>query len=361
MNPPRGDRESDRPDPTSAIGPIPQREPAVEVGAILDGTRASRIVHRLGSFAHRFEFATGTIGFLFGLAVMTWGSLPWPGSGHSGDVFLHAPEALVWMFLIAAQFGFWFSALPFQWHWRCAIRDEFRIQPTNELRGKHILAVLMFIVPAAIMARSLPATQLTHHREKVLLVNLVAVFAAVVAVQGIWYVRAALGDVGWGWETRIDDTTRVKEKVRDYLSLRESLQRFIAFLGMMISLGTLAKGGLRHAFVATGGSPSAFPPEYVLLHGAYFTGLLALVYVPTYTRLAAAGGAILDSVFAVTAPEVELRKLSDWQSNRKSLEELLQLRSSALDNMRASVVILAPLGSAMLSVVLGDKLLLDTK
>jgi hypothetical protein len=361
MNPSGGDRESDRSDPTSAVDPIPQRGPTKEVGPNLGGTRASRILKRVVAFAHRFEFATGTMGFLFGLAIMTWGSLPWPGSGHSSDAFLRAPEALVWVFLIAAEFAFWFSALPFQWHWRCAIRDEFRIQPTSELRGKHILAVLMFIVPAAILALAQPPIQLTHHREKVLLVNLVAVFAAVVAIQGIWYVRAALGDVRWGWETPVDETTPAKEKVRDYLSLRESLQRFIAFLGMMISLGTLAKGGLRHAFVATGGSPSAFPPEYVLLHGAYFTGLLALVYVPTYTRLAAAGGALLDSVFTVTAPDVELRKLSEWQSNRKSLEELLQLRSTALHNLRASVVILAPLGSATLSVLLGDKLLLDTK
>ena len=59
----------------------------------------------------------------------------------------------------------------------------------------------------------------------------------------------------------------------------------------MISLGTLARGASRHAFFAAGGSPADFPPEYVLLHGAYFTGLLALVYVPTYTRLAGGRGA----------------------------------------------------------------------
>ncbi len=129
----------------------------------------------------------------------------------------------------------------------------------------------------------------------------------------------------------------------------------------MISLGTLAKGASRHAFIAARGNPADFPPEYVLLHGAYFTGLLALVYVPTYTRLVAAGGDILDSVFPVTAPGVELSRLAEWQSNRKSLEELLQLRTGALDNLRASVTILAPLASGTVSVLLGDKLLLGTK
>jgi len=99
----------------------------------------------------------------------------------------------------------------------------------------------------------------------------------------------------------------------------------------------------------------------VLLHGAYFTGLLALVYVPTYTRLLAAGDAILDSVFPVSAPDLELKKVAEWQSNRKSLEDLLQLRAGALDNLRASVSILAPLASGAISVLVGDKLLLGSK
>jgi hypothetical protein len=325
------------------------------------GRRASAVLHRIGSLVRRFEFAAGTVGFLFGLAVMTWGSLPRPGSGHPGDPFLRSPEALVWVFLVAAQFGFWFSALPFQWQSRCAIKDEFRLRSTGEIRGKHLLALLMFLAPAVLIARSLPATPLTHHREKVLLVNLVAVIAAVVAVEGIWYVGAALEGPGWGEGTAPDGATRDRDRVKAYLALREALQRFITFLGTMVSLGTLAKGASRHAFVAAQGSPADFPPEYVLLHGAYFTGLLALVYVPAYTRLVAAGGEILDSVFPVTAPDVELRRLAEWQSNRKSLEDLLQLRSGALDNLRASVTILAPLASGTISVLLGDKLLLGPK
>jgi hypothetical protein len=325
------------------------------------GRRASAILHLIGTSARRFEFAAGTIGFLFGLVVMTWGSLPRPGSGHPGDAFLRSPEAQVWLFLVAAQFAFWFSALPFQWHERCVIKDEFRLRFTGEIRGKHLLALLMFLAPAVLIARSLPVTPLAHHRAKVMLVNLVAVLAAVVAVEGIWYVGAALGGAGWSEGTAPDGATRDRARVKSYLSLREGLQRFITFLGAMISLGTLAKGASRHAYIAARGSPVDFPPEYVLLHGAYFTGLLALVYIPTYTRLVAVGGDILDSVFPLTAPDVELRRLAEWQSNRKSLEELLQLRSGALDNLRASVAILAPLASGTASVLLGDKLLLGTQ
>ena len=67
------------------------------------------------------------------------------------------------------------------------------------------------------------------------------------------------------------------------------------------------------------------------------------------------------SIFPVTSTDVELRNLASWQANRRSLEELLQLRAGALDNLRASVTILAPLASGAVSVLLGDKLLLGTK
>lgn len=123
----------------------------------------------------------------------------------------------------------------------------------------------------------------------------------------------------------------------------------------MIALATLAKGALRQAFLATGGNPSEFPSEYVLLQGAYFTGLLALVYIPTFTILATIGSDLLESAYPVTAPDLDWEKLSRWQANRKSLEELLQLRSGAVDNLRASVSILAPVATSVIAVLLGTK------
>jgi hypothetical protein len=126
-------------------------------------------------------------------------------------------------------------------------------------------------------------------------------------------------------------------------------------LGAMVALATLAKGALRQAILATGGNAAAFPPEYVLLQGAYFTGLLALVYIPTYTLLAAAGADIVESVYPVTAPDLDWGDLSKWQSNRKSLEELLHLQAGAVHNFRASVSILAPVATSVMTVLLGAK------
>jgi hypothetical protein len=123
----------------------------------------------------------------------------------------------------------------------------------------------------------------------------------------------------------------------------------------MIALSTLTKGALRQAFLATGGNPVDFPTEYVLLQGAYFTGLLALVYTPTFTLLTGVGADLVENVYPVKAPELDFAHLSQWQENRASLEDLLQLRSSASDNLQAVISILAPVATSVISVMLGTK------
>jgi len=82
---------------------------------------------------------------------------------------------------------------------------------------------------------------------------------------------------------------------------------------------------------------------------------LALVYLPTFTVLAAIGANLVESTYPVTAPDLDWDKLSHWQANRKSLEELLQLRSGAVHNLRASVSILAPVATSVITVLVGTK------
>jgi hypothetical protein len=318
-------------------------------------------LHWLAALARRFEFASGSMGFVIGLYILTWDNFwPFRPTGAPRDNFLRSPEAMVWVFLIAAQFAFWFTALPVEWYWRSAVRNTFQVHFTLEMWAKLVLALLLFALPATLMAGILPATHvIAHHHSKILIVNLVSVLAAFVAVEGIWYVRSALGVRSWSGNTAIGGQPE-KDTVKDYLLLRESLHQFITFLGAMIGLATLAKGASRHAFVATGGSPADYPPEYVLLHGAYFTGLLALVYMPTFSRLMDVGKDLLDSILPLS-PDLDLKNLTDWQAKRKDLEELLQLRANALENLRASVSILAPLASSAISILVGDKLMLQTK
>jgi hypothetical protein len=295
-------------------------------------------------------------GFFVGLLIMTADyAVPGPWRNRQSWQFLETPEAMVWIFFVAGQFGFWFSIVEPLWRWLSQLRLDYGLRLTREIRIKLALAALFFALPVFFLVRIVPDSNIAHHDFKMTLVNLVATSVTLIAVIGIWYVRAALEATFAGKGPGGRSVRSPQEGIKILIDLRAHLQRFITVLGAMVALATLAKGALRQAFLATGGNPSLFPMGYVLLQGAYFTGLLALVYIPTYTVLAAIGADLVDSAYPITESDPDLEHLSRWQANRKSLEELLQLRSGAVHNLRASVSILAPAASSVIAVLLGTK------
>ncbi len=302
------------------------------------------------------EITLNCAGFLVGLLIMT-GDYVAAGRALNQQSweFLESPKAMVWIILVAGQFAFWATIVEPLWGRKSRLRLDYGLRLTREIRLKLAAAVIFFALPGYFLVRIVPDSNLAHHDLKMALVNLTAMIVSLVAVVGIWYVRAALEATFAGKGAGERPVRSIQEGIQVLLDLRGYLQWFITLLGAMIALATLAKGALRQAFLATGGNPSEFPSEYVLLQGAYFTGLLALVYIPTFTILATIGSDLLESAYPVTAPDLDWEKLSRWQANRKSLEELLQLRSGAVDNLRASVSILAPVATSVIAVLLGTK------
>ena len=135
------------------------------------------------------------------------------------------------------------------------------------------------------------------------------------------------------------------------LGLQENLQWFMSVLGAMVALGTLATGALRNAVLAVEAvNPSEYPSVLVLIYGAYYTMLVALTYIPVYTSLQAAGKGLQDAFFPLPAPDAE-----SWQSvysKRKTLGEVLKLQVTGGQDLRASIAILSPLVSGIISTVL---------
>jgi hypothetical protein len=302
------------------------------------------------------EIALNCAGFFVGLLIMTGDYVVAERSLQPKNwEFLVSPQAMVWIFLVAGEFAFWATIIEPLWRWRSRLRLDYNLRLTREIGMKLAAAIVFFALPGFFLVRIVPDSNLGHHDAKMGLVNLIAMIVALVAVTGIWYVRAALEATFAGKGPGVRPMHSVGEGIQVLLDLRGYLQRFITLLGAMVALSALAKGALRQAFLATGGDPADFPSEYVLLQGAYFTGLLALVYIPTFTVLAAIGADLLESVYPIKKPDVDWGNLSRWQANRKSLEELLQLRSGAVDNLRASVSILAPTATSIIAVLLGTK------
>ncbi len=313
----------------------------------------------LGSLVHprsTAEIALNCAGFFVGLLIMT-GDYVVAGRSLSQRSweFLTSPKAMVWIILVAGQFAFWAMIVEPLWGKLSRLRLEYGLGLTREIHLKLAAAIVFFALPGFFLVRIVPDSNLAHHDLKMALVNFTAMILSLVAVAGVWYVRASLEFRFAGKGTREQSVESVQEGIQVLLDLRGYLQWFITVLGAMVALATLAKGALRQAFLATGGAASDFPSEYVLLQGAYFTGLLALVYIPTFTILADVGADLVESAYPVTAPDLDLEHLSRWQANRKSLEEILQLRSGAVHNLRASVSILAPVATSVVTVLLGAK------
>jgi len=302
------------------------------------------------------EIVLDWAGFFVGLLIMT-GDYIVAGRSmtHENWAFFESPKAMVWIFFVAAQFAFWANIVEPLWRWRSQLKRVYGIRDTHAIHLKLAAAVVFFAIPGFFLVYVVPDSNLAHHDPKMALVNLFAVIVALIATGGIWYVRAAIeatfGRKGAAGRT-LDST---QQKIDVVIDLRSHLQRFISLLGAMVALATLAKGALRQAILATGGSATEFPPEYVLLQGAYFTGLLALVYIPTYSMLAAVGSDLVESVYPVSAGELDWSELSKWQSNRKALEDLLQLNVGAVHNVTASISILAPVATSVITVLLGAK------
>ncbi len=239
------------------------------------------------SLRSKTEIVLNCAGFFVGLLIMT---VDYAISGKSLSAqnweFLYSPKAMVWIFVVAGQFAFWATIIEPLWHWCGRLRLDYGLRPTREIGLKVVAAIVFFALPGFFLVKIVPDSNLAHHDLKMAFVNLIATVVALIAVVGIWSVRAALestfAPIGPGGL----EVQSVQEGIPILVDLRAHLQRFITLLGAMVALATLAKGALRQAFLATGGDTSRFPPEYVLLQGAYFTALLALVYIPTYTVLA---------------------------------------------------------------------------
>ncbi len=335
------DHRSDA-DTQSPAGAVAKREP--EPGAsIVPGST--------------FEIALNWAGGFVGLLIMTGDYIvAWQVSRPLRSwEFLASPKAMVWIFLVSGQFAFWAIIIEPLSRWRAQLQLDFDLRQTRAIRLKLAAAIVFFALPGFFLVYVVPDSNIAHHDPKMGIVNLFAVIVALIAVRGIWYVRAALEATFGGKGSGGRAVDSVQEKIEVLLDLRAYLQRFITVLGAMVALATLAKGALRQAILATGGHSADFPSEYVLLQGAYFTGLLALVYIPTFTILAAIGADLLESTYPVTAPDLDWENLSRWQGNRHSLEELLQLHAGAIQNLRASLSILAPVATRVVSVLLGAK------
>lgn len=283
-------------------------------------------------------FGVGSVAFLGGVGLLLVGSSETERSAE----FVRSPGFVVWASAIAAQTAFWaVVALPLWQHLVRLWRRTRRGRAATVVLAM-LLALIVVGLPLVSLARQFPWPLWGHQTKIRILTAIGGLFVGVPALTGMTLVHQ--------WVRHRATGTIDKDDLLAALEAREELLRFLSVAGAMIGLAVLAAGALRKATVPTFVPESDFPQEAVLLYGAFFTGLLLLVYVPAHLAVKQLATAVRDGYFRLSEmPEPHADAFKPWIDKRGTLEDVLQLNVAPLQQLQASLFVLAPLLSGVIT------------
>lgn len=286
-----------------------------------------------------------TVGFLAGLGIL------WIGHGRSDEsaTFFQTNGFRVWAVAIGVQTAYWAVVSVPLWVDLTAVWRRASPGRASTLVLAVILILVLIVLPlsSVVFGTDYP---LWGHAGKMLVLTLIGgLGVGVPALMGIALVQRQVNEQERGPVDRDDVPAAVQA--------RSQILRFLSVAGAVIGLALLASGALRNATIdyltsikAPAERIATFSAEGVLLYGAFFTGLLLLVYVPAHLALKRFGTRIRDHYFPLSGmPAPDDDAFKPWVDKRANLETVLQLNVTPSQQLLASLFILAPLLSAVLT------------
>jgi hypothetical protein len=293
--------------------------------------------------------AVAAVGAAFGAGVLY---VDWPFPDKA-DAFTSTGEYALWLFLFAAQTALWALAIlpvaaSLSALWRFGENNWRRVIVST---GSLAVALLLIAVGTRFISTSFPEINypLPSHGVKL---TIIAVIGSAIAIAG--GLGMALVHTGLAQIARDDLTSEGTRDtaIPDVFLLGEHLQRLLVIEGAIIGAAVLATAALRNAVLAYGEKPGAeatsFPPEYVLVYGAAFSVLLALVWAPIYSLLTAVAASLRDAAVGGRAAN---ESWTDWHERRKEFDDFLSVQATAGASFRSGVAILTPLASGLLGLL----------
>ena len=142
------------------------------------------------------------------------------------------------------------------------------------------------------------------------------------------------------------------EAAIQFRELRERAQ-LVGFVGAIgIAASTLPMGAWRRLVVlADKDSAAAFPSEWVILFGLYWSFTLAVGYVPIYLAITQAGRAIRDAIVPPAPKDSE--DFPGWRKRRQEIDAQLGLEGNATDSFKLALAVLSPLIMGVFSTMTG--------
>jgi hypothetical protein len=225
-------------------------------------------------------------------------------------------------------------------------RSLWDVWPGSRRRILQAFLRFVILVELAVVGSSLGSKlqyPLPHHGRKILILSEIGCLVAFLGALCIALVNEKL--------ERFRVNARVTaQDVEDYVCLRDHLRRLVLIEAAIIGAAILSSGVLRKAIIAWHPKTHEFPSQYVLVYGACFSLLLALLSVPVYGRLQSAGPGLRDASFPLEAPDSP--RWRDGYQDRKLFEELLGLQTGPNSGVLAAAAVLTPLAVSLLSLLL---------
>lgn len=315
-------------------------EPVAEPSGVSSGSASPR---RATDGAGYLPPLLGVCGFGLGLLIILWDK----GRGDASKRFTGSAAFLMWVSLIAGQTALWLALAAVLYR---SLREFTFERKVVKKAALYVVVVAVGTVAAAYTGFGRPAdAPLAHHAWKMGAINLLGAAVVLLAFIGIWLAQAALERL-WRRVEGAAGGSYSPDVIKEFLRIRSHLERYLLAAGLFVGAATLATGGLRNATVAFN-PETEFPREHVLLYGLVASGILALVYAPAHAQLVSVRARLRDALAPL--PSVEPASWSDWNSQRKAVEDLLEIHSGVIGSFIGSVSILTPLITSLVAILLG--------
>ena len=282
------------------------------------------------------------LGGLVCIVIALFGASSTPES----QAFIKSADAIPWIFINVVLFALY--PIFFLLAWTPLYRyRKYGCNKKKEIIASSILITGLFFFPFWIgnMVGIVNFPPLEYVQGKILIFRGAGFFGSALPMAiGIWTIQAAIrGSFGVIKARGVD--------IKKYIGFRDYLQQFLMALGILLSLFILQSAGYRSAAIASGATTAAsYPSVLLLLVGAYFTFLIAILYFPAYLDLVSAGKRLLNACFPLPAPGSV--SWTEQYAKRKSLEDLLELKVTGEQRFLTSVSLLAPFVSSILTLLL---------
>jgi hypothetical protein len=270
----------------------------------------------------RLASALGPVGLLAGMAgvgTLTFALVTVGAGGPRNASFIASANYLLWRLLVVLLVLTSLVAAAIAWPRLVDVRRRYPSATPTPLVLAYPLGILITAALPWLTQQGL-AVQWNMLSVRIGVVVIIVAIAVAPTLGTLWIIRFRVGELARREAIQSDEGAA---RIGELLALRRMAATALSILAAIISLTVINTGQLRHSYLAAGAlQPEEWPIAGVILYGAFFAGLLALLYVPVHLRWRDSAEALREALYPIPSHG---RPDAEWSEGRKRLSDLLLL------------------------------------